>query len=69
MVRPVRFRMNEETVVNNYFQEEMDLKNEEINRQAQQEFDALVHKLREVGVKADSGRWYLRTKYSWFGIS
>ena len=51
MVRPVRFRMNEETIVNNYFQEEMDLKNEEINRQAQQEFDALVHKLREVGVK------------------
>ena len=51
MVRPVRFRMNEETVVNNYFQEEMDLKNEEINRQAQQEFDALVHKLRIVGVK------------------
>ena len=51
MVRPVRFRMNEETVVNNYFQEEMDLKNEEINRQAQQEFDAFVHKLCEVGVK------------------
>ena len=51
MVRPVRFRMNEETVVNNYFQEEMDLKNEEINRQAQQEFDAFVHKLREVGAK------------------
>ena len=51
MVRPVRFRMNEETIVNNYFQEEMDLKNEEINRQAQQEFDALVHKLRIVGVK------------------
>ena len=51
MVRPVRFRMREETVVNNYFQEEMDLKNEEINRQAQQEFDAFVHKLREVGVK------------------
>ena len=51
MVRPVRFRMNEETVVNNYFQEEMDLKNEEINRQAQQEFDALVQKLRIVGVK------------------
>ena len=51
MVRPVRFRMNEETVVNNYFQEEMDLKNEEINRQTQQEFDAFVHKLREVGVK------------------
>ena len=51
LVRPVRVRMNEETVVNNYFQEEMDLKNEEITRQAQQEFDALVHKLRIVGVK------------------
>ncbi|GJH40529.1 hypothetical protein RCZ04_10790 [Capnocytophaga sp. HP1101] len=51
MVRPVRFRMNEETVVNNYFQEEMDLKNEEINRQAQQEFDAFADKLRAVGVK------------------
>ena len=51
MVRPVRFRMNEQTVVNNYFQEEMDLKNNEINRQAQQEFDVLVEKLRTVGVK------------------
>ena len=51
MVRPVRFRMSEQTVVNNYFQEEMDLKNDEINRQAQQEFDVLVEKLRTVGVK------------------
>ena len=51
MVRPVRFRMNEQTVVNNYFQEEMDLKNDEINRLAQQEFDVLVEKLRTVGVK------------------
>ena len=51
MVRPVRFRMNEQTVVNNYFQEEMDLKNEKINRQAQQEFDTFVEKLRAVGVK------------------
>ena len=51
MVRPMRFRMNEQTVVNNYFQEEMDLKNDEINRQAQQEFDVLVEKLRTVGVK------------------
>ena len=51
MVRPVRFRMKGQTVVNNYFQEEMDLKNDEINRQAQQEFDVLVEKLRTVGVK------------------
>ena len=30
MVRPVNFRMNEETAVNNYFQEDLQLKNEEI---------------------------------------
>ncbi|MDO4229832.1 MAG: arginine deiminase-related protein [Capnocytophaga sp.] len=50
MIRPMRFRMNEETAVNNYFQEELDLKNEEINRKAQQEFDVFVEKLRKVGV-------------------
>ena len=26
MIRPVNFRMNEQTAVNNYFQEEIDLK-------------------------------------------
>ena len=51
MVRPVAFRMNEETAVNNYFQEDIQLRNEEINRIAQQEFDALVVKLRNVGVR------------------
>lgn len=50
MVRPVGFRMNEETAVNNYFQEDLQLKNDEINKQAQVEFDSLVNKLRDVGV-------------------
>lgn len=50
MVRPVRFRMNEETAVNNYFQEDLQLKNEEINKQAQEEFDSFVNKLKSVGV-------------------
>lgn len=50
MVRPVGFRMNEETAVNNYFQEDLQLKNDEINKQAQEEFDSLVNKLRDVGV-------------------
>lgn len=50
MVRPVAFRMNEQTAVNNYFQEEIQLKNEEINQKAQQEFDDFVSKLRQVGV-------------------
>ena len=50
MVRPVNFRMNEQTAVNNYFQEDLDLKNQEINEKAQQEFDAFVTVLREKGV-------------------
>jgi len=50
MVRPVAFRMNEQTAVNNFFQEGLQLSNEEINRMAQKEFDAFVAKLRAVGV-------------------
>ncbi|WP_296316887.1 citrulline utilization hydrolase CtlX [Winogradskyella sp. UBA3174] len=50
MIRPVSFRMNEQTAVNNYFQEDLDIKNAEINKKAQQEFDALVEKLRAVGI-------------------
>ncbi|MFD1063916.1 citrulline utilization hydrolase CtlX [Winogradskyella litorisediminis] len=50
MIRPVNFRMNEQTAVNNFFQEDLDLKNVEINKKAQQEFDAFVEKLRAVGI-------------------
>jgi hypothetical protein len=50
MIRPVSFRMNEQTAVNNYFQEDLDLKNTVINAKAQEEFDAFVDKLRGVGV-------------------
>jgi len=50
MIRPVNFRMNEQTAVNNYFMEEMDLKNKSINEKAQEEFDAFVTVLRNKGV-------------------
>ena len=50
MIRPVAFRMNEETAVNNFFQEDLALQNAEINAKAQTEFDAFVEKLRAVGV-------------------
>lgn len=50
MIRPVAFRMNEQTAVNNFFQEDLALKNAEINTKAQAEFDAFVQKLRAVGV-------------------
>lgn len=48
MVRPVGFRMNEQTAVNNYFQTKME--GDDINELATQEFDIFVEKLRSVGV-------------------
>ncbi len=51
MVRPAAFRMNEQTAVNNYFQEKLSINNEEINAKAQQEFDAFVNKLRSHGIE------------------
>ncbi|WP_439128507.1 citrulline utilization hydrolase CtlX [Polaribacter sp.] len=50
MIRPINFRKNEQTAVNNYFQEDIAFKNAEINRKAQEEFDAYVFKLRSYGV-------------------
>ncbi|MFV0541678.1 MAG: citrulline utilization hydrolase CtlX [Aestuariibaculum sp.] len=51
MVRPVNFRMNEQTAINNYYQKILDsLLPETVNAKAQQEFDALVKKLTTVGV-------------------
>lgn len=50
MIRPVAFRKNEETAVNNYFQEDLDIKNTEINAKAQKEFDDFVVILRSKGV-------------------
>lgn len=51
MIRPAAFRMNEETAVNNYFQKEMGLSPEEINKAAQAEFDEFVRRLRDVNVQ------------------
>ena len=51
MIRPVAFRMNEQTAVNNYYQKVLDgLSKETVNAKAQQEFDDLVRKLQLVGV-------------------
>lgn len=52
MIRPVAFRMNEQTTVNNYYQKVIDgLLPATVNAKAQQEFDDFVIKLRAVGVK------------------
>jgi len=51
MIRPVNFRMNEQTAVNNYYQKVLDaVLPETVNIKAQEEFDAYVEKLRAVGV-------------------
>lgn len=52
MVRPVNFRMNEQTAVNNYYQ--MDLKDvgpEAVQSRALKEFDEFVKKLRSEGIQ------------------
>ena len=51
MIRPVAFRMNEQTAVNNYYQKVLNgLLPATVNAKAQQEFDAFVEKLTAVGV-------------------
>lgn len=51
MIRPVAFRMNEQTAVNNYYQKVLENTTPStVNAKAQNEFDAFVEKLRAVGV-------------------
>jgi hypothetical protein len=51
MIRPIDFRMNEQTAVNNYYQNEVKHTSPDaINKMAQNEFDDYVKKLRSYGV-------------------
>jgi hypothetical protein len=51
MIRPVAFRMNEQTVVNNHYQKVIEgLLPATVNAKAQAEFDAYIEKLRAVGI-------------------
>ena len=51
MIRPVGFRMNEQTAVNNYYQKVLKgILPSTVNSKAQIEFDAFVEKLRSFGV-------------------
>ena len=50
MVRPVAFRMNEQTAVNNYYQKELDEDPNHIQKLAEKEFDTFVDKLGSVGI-------------------
>ena len=51
MIRPVAFRMNEQTAVNNYYQQGVaNVLPAAVNAKAQEEFDGLVKKMQAVGV-------------------
>jgi len=52
MIRPVAFRFNEQTAVNNYYQQVLDgVTTDQVQEQAQNEFDTFVEKLRAKGVE------------------
>lgn len=52
MIRPVSFRMNEQTAVNNYYQKIIDgLAPESVNQKAQKEFDDFVSLLQSKGIE------------------
>ncbi|WP_405205412.1 citrulline utilization hydrolase CtlX [Aquimarina sp. LLG6339-5] len=50
MIRPVKFRMNEQTAVNNYYQNSSSSSAEDVHIKAQNEFDGFVEKLKSIGV-------------------
>lgn len=50
MVRPISFGFNEQTAVTNTFQNHVSLSAEELHEQANQEFTAMVAKLRDNGI-------------------
>ena len=52
MIRPVQFRMNEQTSVNNYYQKAPEnILSEVVNKMAVKEFDGMVRKLKKVGIQ------------------
>ena len=51
MVRPTHFRMNEQTASDNHYQKKITgIPQKELQRKAQEEFDAFVEKLKGIGV-------------------
>jgi len=54
MVRPAQFRLNEETAVNNFYQDrqaQKEIENVEANARAQEEFDAFAKALQNKGIE------------------
>ncbi|OED41612.1 amidinotransferase [Flavobacteriaceae bacterium (ex Bugula neritina AB1)] len=51
MIRPICFRMNEQTAINNYYQQAIDKDIKLITKKAQKEFDGLVGVLEDAGIQ------------------
>ncbi|GAA4112906.1 arginine deiminase-related protein [Aquimarina addita] len=51
MIRPVQFRMNEQTAVNNYYQNDGAISSKNANNLAKTEFENLVSVLRDAGIE------------------
>ena len=52
MIRPVQFRLNEQTSVNNYYQKDLgNTRPEAVNKMAVKEFDGMVKKLKKAGIQ------------------
>ena len=52
MIRPVQFRLNEQTSVNNYYQKDLEnTRPEAVNKMAVKEFDGMVKKLKKAGIQ------------------
>ncbi len=51
MIRPAQFRKNEETAVNNYYQQKSDLLPDVLAKKAQKEFDDFVKVLSDAGIE------------------
>ncbi len=52
MIRPVQFRFNEQTAVNNYYQKKTgEVSSREISEKAREEFDNFVTRLRQHGIE------------------
>ena len=66
MIRPVAYRINEQTAVNNYFQQHLSLSDFVINAKAQKEFDAFVVKLQVKG--ANNQKYMVMSSAAYYSL-
>lgn len=64
MIEPIAFRYNEQTAVNNYYQQVLDgLSPDQTQKKALSEFNAFVDELREKGINVIRFYWKINQVY------